>query len=42
MVNNMPKISQRLGYGVRVKNVGVMAFVMPPGGAGQIKMETPR
>lgn len=38
----MPTISQRLGYGVRVKNVDIPASVILPGEAGQTEIETPR
>lgn len=32
MLSDMPTISQRLGYGVRVKSVDVLASVILPGG----------
>lgn len=42
MLSDRPKISQRLGYGVSIKNVGIVASVILPCGSGQMKLENPR
>lgn len=41
MLSDMPMISQRPGWGVKVKNVGVMVSVIVLGEARQIKTENP-